>query len=310
MEEKFERNSSTEETKEITKLDENILEQVLDIWESMFNNIFWQIVYETDRKPRVDPKWLHQKTLDFVNQNDDLLRKHKEHNFKDYYDTLFSDFQEYLTRFLEIFKDYGNFDWLTRDYRYSHMVRGLVEWMLKLNKEFNNLYRQLKRDNSFANASTVQYLPGFGIWDENCAYINTEHGDRINSIYDKNMAKIREVWMVVYRPLLELVKKELETLIKENWEEGFKTWLNNSYIWNFIEVESGKNFSRSYSILNDKLRRLEEDLANIQDSKNLDMKDLWDYLKIKWFDRREYDIRGWGNRIKDCISGTRRWKKE
>ena len=312
MDERFERNSSSEETKEITKLDENILEQVLDIWKSMYNNIFWQIAYKTDRKPWVDPRWLHQKTLNFVNQNDDLLRKHREHNFKDYYDTLFSDFQKYLTRFLEIFEDYGNFGWLTRDYRHSRMVRMLVEWIFKLNKEFNNLYKWLEKHNKFANGSIEQYSysPGFGISDENHAYINTELMGRINRVYDKNMAKIREVWMVIYRPLLELVKKELETLIEENWEEGFKAWLNDSYIWNFIEVESGKNFSRSYSILNDKLRTLGEDLANIQDANNLEMKDLWDYLKIKRSDKRKYNIKGWENRIEDCINCIRRWKRE
>ena len=231
MSERLETNHSGTETKEITEFDKNILEQVLNVWGSIWDGICWPVAYKTGRNSEVDPRWLRQKIINFVNWNHKLLTKYGIGDSKDYSYDIFSDFQTYLTKLFEIFKDYGEFDWLTGDYKRSPMVRKLVEWMLELNGKFYDAYSDLKK-----------------------------------SGFSEKLDQVKHLWMIVYRPLIQLVNKEIDALLVNQDEEAFKAWLKQSYIWEQIKwLKYGENFSESYSLLKEKQQELLNQLSELEE---------------------------------------------
>ena len=94
----------------------------------------------------------------------------------------------------------------------------------------------------------------------------TEEEKEISKKYKQKMDQVKHLWIIVYRPLIKLVNRELDALLSNQYEESFEAWLKRSYIWEHIKwVEQGKKFPRSYSILKDKQEKLLSQLQELEE---------------------------------------------
>lgn len=277
-------------------------DEVLKISKSVYTHIFGPI---NERKKgnweleKIDCDLINDFNNGIGNAYHNVMHPYEDWGMNGKFDEFFIDFKNQLELICEKIKFYTN----DEQYRNSEFVPQLADGMFKLNGEFYNLYNNLEKSEwlemfSIGLRDTLQYKIDDNTWGYN--YYSETEGKQIIEKYKQKMDQVKHLWIIVYRPLIQLVNRELDALLSNQDEEGFKAWLKRSYIWEHIKwVEQGKKFPRSYSILKDKqekllsqLQELEEcfdEAGNLKDDAKIPSLDGIRKLEITKGDKRTYN---------------------
>ena len=180
----------------------------------------------------------------------------------------------------------------------NKMVDRFIDKMFGLNGAFSRLCRNIKEQEYWASYVSSGIDDDF---DYN-AFSKSGWFDDIFRWYRAYKETNKRLWINVYRPLLELVNKELEILL--GWisekrmilsKEDFMSKSEKLFIMKYLNIKSYKDFCNKYDVLKDKQKEL-FDLEQMVDEcfgedgklkpgvkfDNLHMKNLRRFLKVKF----------------------------
>lgn len=185
----------------------------------------------------------------------------------------------------------------------------IVDWFVKEMFRLNDSFCELNRAINYQENAAFHVSAGLN-WDldYDCNY-NTNFS--VPETYNGVISKFRiqkegnkRLWINVYRPLLELLDKELEVLLGKSWEESnplsegdFKKVSKDLFIMDYLNIRSYRDFCKKYGILKDKQKTLSElkqkidkifmerwDLKSDLNVGVLHMNDLESFLKVSFTD--------------------------
>ena len=251
-------------------------EELLEISKRVHTHIFGPIDRES-----VEPK-VRTDILAGGNAYFETMHQYEIWEIDSKFNEFLIDFKDQLGLLCEKINPYID----DEQYRESALVHKLIDGMFKLNDEFYNLYNKLKQSefseklpirlrNALVNSS-IDKVVDYHNYNNIFYYDETEEEKEIGEKYKEKIEQVKYLWVSIYRFLIQLVNKELDTLLANQNEESFKTGLKKSYIWEHIKwVEYGKNFPRSYSILQDKQKKLLNRLSQLEEC----FDEVWDLKK-------------------------------
>ncbi len=237
------------------------LENVLKVCDGFYSDLTDLLLLRDETEER-GKNTLREKLRWLGNKYQEILVFHAKKNYrtKEGFDKCFSCVQDFLVELGDLLTDI-----IGKTKRgENQLVDGFVEKMFELNDSFCELNRAINYQENAA------FHVSLGLnWDSDYSY-NTNFG--VPETYDGVIGKFRvqkegnkRLWVNVYRPLLELVDKELEDLLGKSWEEGkplseedFKEVSKNLFIMDYLNIKSYKDFCKKYTILKDKQKTLSE----------------------------------------------------
>lgn len=274
------------------------MEDVLNICDGFYSNLT-DLIMIRDESVEKGENSLRRKLKWFGNKYQKILNFHKEKNYetKKNFDECYASVQNFLVELGGILADLIE---KTKKGE-NQLVDEFVEKMFELNDAFCELNRTI---DSHENAA---YHVSLGLnWDSDYN-VNYDTLEMYNAVFgkyrlQKNMNKC--LWINVYRPLLELVDKELEALLGKSWEESkplsekdFREVSNDLFIMDYLNIRSYKDFCKKYNVLKDKQRTLSKLKQKIDkrfdekwnsksevDVEGLHMNDLQLFLKVNFMD--------------------------
>lgn len=272
------------------------LEDVLNICDGFYSNLT-DLIMIRDENVEKGKDSLRRKLKWFGNKYQKILNYHKEKNYKTEksFGECYACVQNFLVELGDILADV-----IGKTKRgENQLVDEFVEKMFELNDAFCELNRTIdSHENAAYHVSLVLN------WDVD---YNENYDATYKAIFDKyrlQKSMNKRLWINVYRPLLELVDKELEALLGKSWEEtkpltekDFRKVSKDLFIMDYLNVRSYKDFCKKYNVLKDKqitlsklkqrIDRKFEEKWNSKPEENVEglhMKDLQLFLKVNFID--------------------------
>lgn len=206
-------------------------------------------------------------------------------------------------------------------------IKDFVEAVIKLNDGLRELNGDLSLNVFLSRLGSsllhVNFSDGISSYDD---MVNLESDEQNSHNYEsEKIISSKEcntgLWLIVYRPLLDLVCKELEYLLESDSEEKFKERYKKSLISSSLNIKSYEDFLNKREILEHRKNELENFIKqNFDGDKlkpginilNLPMENLWKggYLDVSFRDRVCKNIKDLSDKTKGSLNESFRWTQK